>query len=267
MTTRTRIWCRYCRRVASTRHNMLCDTCAQDGRIRAMVRPYRGANSRAWETAYGISAVFCALDIFERDDWTCGVCGEWIDRDLGHPDPASACIDHIVPLPDGENTPENVRAAHLRCNIRRPRTKGDPDAPIRYLANHDPVIPQWWATDADPTATEGVDNVTDDLRRRGVQRALSALPFEERRVLLLRFGFCGLPQTLEEIGDALGRSRETIRQLEGQALARLAALRDLALATAPSTAADPVLAAQNSLLKARAEAELERLDRASHDLV
>ena len=44
----------------------------------------------------------------------------------------------------------------------------------------------------------------------------------------LRFGFDGEPWTLEAIGHELDLTRERVRQLEGQALSRLAALRELA---------------------------------------
>ena len=64
--------------------------------------------------------------------------------------------------------------------------------------------------------------------RQGVRRALDALPERERRILELRFGFEGEPWTLEAIGHELDLTRERVRQLEGQALSRLAALRDLA---------------------------------------
>ena len=60
-----------------------------------------------------------------------------------------------------------------------------------------------------------------------MRRALEALPERERRILELRFGFEGEPWTLEAIGNELDLTRERVRQLEGQALARLGALRDL----------------------------------------
>jgi RNA polymerase primary sigma factor len=59
-------------------------------------------------------------------------------------------------------------------------------------------------------------------------RALDALPERERPILELRFGFEGEPWTLEAIGNELELTRERVRQLEGQALSRLAALRELA---------------------------------------
>jgi RNA polymerase primary sigma factor len=72
------------------------------------------------------------------------------------------------------------------------------------------------------------DEGEESLRKQGVRKALDALPERERRILELRFGFEGDPWTLEAIGAELGLTRERVRQLEGQALQRLAALRELA---------------------------------------
>lgn len=60
------------------------------------------------------------LEIFERDDWTCGICDEAIDRDLSWPDPLSASLDHVTPLAKaGKHTRDNLQAAHLRCNLQK----------------------------------------------------------------------------------------------------------------------------------------------------
>ncbi|MGH3010051.1 MAG: sigma-70 family RNA polymerase sigma factor [Gaiellaceae bacterium] len=80
---------------------------------------------------------------------------------------------------------------------------------------------------ADREAADPFDEAEESLRRQGVRRALEALPERERRILELRFGFDGEPWTLEAIGNELELTRERVRQLEGQALARLGALRDL----------------------------------------
>ena len=80
---------------------------------------------------------------------------------------------------------------------------------------------------ADREAADPFDEAEESLRRQGVRRALDALPARERRILELRFGFEGEPWTLEAIGHELDLTRERVRQLEGQALARLSALRDL----------------------------------------
>ena len=81
---------------------------------------------------------------------------------------------------------------------------------------------------ADREAVDPFDEAEESLRRQGVRRALDALPERERRILELRFGFEGEPWTLEAIGHELDLTRERVRQLEGQALSRLAALRELA---------------------------------------
>jgi RNA polymerase primary sigma factor len=80
---------------------------------------------------------------------------------------------------------------------------------------------------ADREAADPFEEAEESLRRQGVRRALDALPERERRILELRFGFDGEPWTLEAIGHELDLTRERVRQLEGQALARLAALREL----------------------------------------
>jgi RNA polymerase primary sigma factor len=52
--------------------------------------------------------------------------------------------------------------------------------------------------------------------------ALDTLPDRDRQVLELRFGLADdHPKTLREIGDALGLSRERVRQIESRALTRL----------------------------------------------
>jgi len=79
---------------------------------------------------------------------------------------------------------------------------------------------------ADREAADPFDEAEESLLRQGVRRALDALPERERRILELRFGFEGEPWTLEAIGHELDLTRERVRQLEGQALSRLAALRE-----------------------------------------
>jgi len=59
-------------------------------------------------------------DIYERDGWRCGLCGESIDPLAAWPDQLSASLDHIIPLSKGgHHIPGNVQAAHLSCNVRK----------------------------------------------------------------------------------------------------------------------------------------------------
>lgn len=66
------------------------------------------------------------LQVFERDEWTCGICNKPIDKTLRNPDPKCATVDHIVEISrcieEGWaehliHTYDNVQAAHLRCNL------------------------------------------------------------------------------------------------------------------------------------------------------
>jgi RNA polymerase primary sigma factor len=66
-----------------------------------------------------------------------------------------------------------------------------------------------------------------ELEREELHRALHCLTERERRIIELRFGVNDLqPMTLEQIGKQLHLSRERIRQIEGEALAKLRGLLD-----------------------------------------
>lgn len=55
--------------------------------------------------------------LFERDNWTCQLCGDAVNPSLKYPDPMAATIDHIVPLVDGgEHSYANTQLAHALCN-------------------------------------------------------------------------------------------------------------------------------------------------------
>jgi RNA polymerase primary sigma factor len=68
------------------------------------------------------------------------------------------------------------------------------------------------------------------LEHRAVHEALARLPETEREVLRLRYGLDddSEPQTLAAVGERLGLSRERVRQIEADALERLAVTREIA---------------------------------------
>ena len=74
---------------------------------------------------------------------------------------------------------------------------------------------------SDPLALDPVDEADSSLRRDAVQNAVRNLPERERRLIELRFGLTGEPHSLEAIGRELSMSRERVRQLEEEALAKL----------------------------------------------
>jgi RNA polymerase sigma factor (sigma-70 family) len=67
-----------------------------------------------------------------------------------------------------------------------------------------------------------LSQLTDAERSERVSDLLSRLTDNQEEVLLRRFGFqdLGDGQTLQEIGDHLGLTRERIRQIEEKALKR-----------------------------------------------
>lgn len=55
--------------------------------------------------------------VFERDDWTCQICGDPVNRDAQVPDLDAPTVDHTIPLvAGGEHGPDNWQTAHFYCN-------------------------------------------------------------------------------------------------------------------------------------------------------
>lgn len=64
--------------------------------------------------------VFANVDVYERDGWRCGLCGQRINRKLVFPHPRSVSLDHIIPLSrGGEHSMANTQASHYECNLRK----------------------------------------------------------------------------------------------------------------------------------------------------
>ena len=74
---------------------------------------------------------------------------------------------------------------------------------------------------SDTTAADPAEEAADAFRRQLVRKAVRKLPERERRIVELRFGLDGEPQTLEAIGEELELTRERVRQLEKQAFLTL----------------------------------------------
>jgi RNA polymerase primary sigma factor len=112
-----------------------------------------------------------------------------------------------------EQAKEVKAAAHASTSLDQP--VGDQE---------DAVFGDFVAGDG-PTPDEQVETL---LRSQALARALAALNERERKVLILRYGLDNAePRTLEEIGRRLDLTRERVRQIESQALKRLARLNEI----------------------------------------
>jgi RNA polymerase primary sigma factor len=74
------------------------------------------------------------------------------------------------------------------------------------------------------------EQVEVELTEQALHAAVAELSEREQRILTLRYGLGGNaePKSLEEIGKILGITRERVRQLEAEALRRLAVQREIA---------------------------------------
>ena len=102
------------------------------------------------------------------------------------------------------------------------------ETPRASISLDQPLGEQEGAVFGDLVADEGPlpeEGVGDTLRNEALAEALAVLGERERTVIVLRYGLHGSePETLGKIGRGLGVSRERVRQLETEALKRLARL-------------------------------------------
>lgn len=103
------------------RRPLHCDSCVVVFRRNA-TRP--GGGTRL-EKMYGNGGyeTFSKVEVFERDQWTCQVCGEEVTRSHGFPHPRYPTLDHIIPLAKGgQHNLANVQCACFGCNSRKSDT-------------------------------------------------------------------------------------------------------------------------------------------------
>jgi RNA polymerase sigma factor (sigma-70 family) len=102
------------------------------------------------------------------------------------------------------------------------RASASLDAPVSD--GEDALLGDFVAGDG-PSPEELVES---SLRSQVLADALRALPDRSRAVVVLRYGLGNTdPKTLEEIGRRLGLTRERVRQIEVEALKRLATLHEM----------------------------------------
>jgi len=75
---------------------------------------------------------------------------------------------------------------------------------------------------ADENAINPLDQLLQSGLKKELQKKMASLSEREREILRMRFGLDEQKsQTLEEVGQALGITRERVRQIEGEALLKL----------------------------------------------
>ena len=131
-----------------------------------------------------------------------------------------------------ERAPTDEEVAELsKLNVKHVR---ETRAAARTVASLDKAI----GDDSDTAFGDLVAHEAGDVEEEVVvalgddalHRAIATLPPREQEVIKLRYGFDGDqdPKSLEQIGRILGITRERVRQIETQALGRLAQQREIA---------------------------------------
>ena len=131
---------------------------------------------------------------------------------LGRP-PNDEEISKAAKLPV-KQVREVRRAARAVTSLDKP-IGGENDAAFGDLIAGDAAPPE--------------EEVHVSLEQETLHRAVSALPEREQEVLRLRYGLDGDtdPVSLEEIGRRMGITRERVRQIESEALKKLAVQREI----------------------------------------
>lgn len=137
-------FCLDCRRAARAtpehgvygyRKGCRCEECrrATTEKMRAYVERYRVEHGvhpttefhkrQGWDRHANLPAWISPVRryaIYNRDDWTCGLCGGPVDREWSRKSPTAPTLDHIVPRSQGGAHDEsNLTTAHARCNALR----------------------------------------------------------------------------------------------------------------------------------------------------
>ena len=114
--------CKNCKRPKEQIGNRRCDECRVDFRKAAERR--RNVKRRSVRDLRNDR--YTLAEIAERDGWKCHLCDRKVPKvSPAHYHPKKASIDHLVPISDGGlDVRENVRLAHLHCNVVR-KTGGE----------------------------------------------------------------------------------------------------------------------------------------------
>ena len=131
-----------------------------------------------------------------------------------------------------ERAPTDEEVAEVaKLNVKHVR---ETRAAARTVASLDKTVGDDSDTAFGDLVAQEAGNVEEEvvvaLGDNALHRAIATLPPREQEVIKLRYGFDSDddPKSLEQIGRILGITRERVRQIETQALGRLAEQREIA---------------------------------------
>lgn len=105
--------------------------CIRDGRPFVTDQPEQRACSQLCARRHGKSLrrarradahieIVYRTRVYERDNWTCRLCGDPVDPTAEVPEHLAPTLDHILPLAQGgDHSYANVQCAHFICNARK----------------------------------------------------------------------------------------------------------------------------------------------------
>lgn len=100
-----------------------CDVTCRNRALRGEADPFRNQRKCANRRGRMLAVVFERInpsEIFDRDAWTCYLCGTRVSRAGGQYSPTYPTLDHVTPLAKGgPHIRDNIRTACLRCNVRK----------------------------------------------------------------------------------------------------------------------------------------------------
>lgn len=122
--------CKCCKKVftpeyGDKRKDFCSRECGKKHNRRGRVKSFNGRARKQLRRMYGdvlpmMYESISRVAVLERDNWTCGICGQPIDRNAKAPHPLSPSVDHVIALASGgSHTYDNVQAAHFECNWRK----------------------------------------------------------------------------------------------------------------------------------------------------
>ena len=120
--------------------------------------------------------------------------------------PSSEELANLIGLPE-DKIGDTLKVQGRHVSVDAPFVEGEDNSLLDVLVNDD-----------SPMADKSLIN---ESLSKEIDRALDTLGTREKKIIQMFFGIGGQEQTLEEIGQELGLTRERVRQIKEKAIRRL----------------------------------------------